>query len=112
MKIMALTVGKMFTKIDNNVIKDTRLSSNAFKMYSVMQSFPIGKHASNPYFMKVLGCSEATVSRTRKELINAGYLEVQKISRREYQAFLGNSQISGLEVKRRYYKDELHSTKE
>lgn len=108
---MSFKAQQKFTKIDNAVIHDNRLSGNAKAMYCMMQSFPVGKHASNAYFMKALSVSERTVSRLRGELINAGYLEVEKISRREYRAFLGTSQVSGLEVKRRFYKDELHTTK-
>lgn len=108
---MSLTVNQKFTKIDNKVIHDNRLSANAKTMYMIMQSFPVGKHASNTYFMKAMNVSERTVTRTRTELITTGYLEVEKVSRREYRAFLGNSQISGLEVQRRFYKDELHSKK-
>jgi len=111
MLIMSLTVNQRFTKIDNNVIHDNRLSSNAKTMYCIMQSFPTGKHASNVYFMKAMKLSERTVTRTRMELIRAGYLEIEKVSKREYKAFLGTSTISGLEVKNRYYKDELHSKK-
>jgi hypothetical protein len=112
MLIMSLTVHQKFTKIDNVVIHNNKLSGNALKMYCIMHSFPIGKHASNIYFMKAMNISERTVSRTRKELIEAGYLEVEKVSKREYRAFLGTSSISGLEVKKRYYRDELHSKKE
>jgi hypothetical protein len=107
---MSLRVQHKFTKIDNNVIHDKRLSGNAVKMYCMMQSFPVGKHASNTYFMKAMSISERTVSRIRLELVSAGYLEVEKISKREYRAFLGSSQVSGLEVKRRFY--ELHTTKD
>ena len=111
MLTMSLNVFKGFTKVDNNLISDSRLSANALKMYLLMMRLKQGKHVSNPYYMKAMGISERTVTRTRLELIRAGYLEVEKVSKREYRAFLGTSQVSGLEVKRRFYNDELHTTK-
>jgi hypothetical protein len=110
MLTISLNVHSHFIKVDTKVIQDNKLSVNAKMMFTVMHSFKVGKNASNGYFMKVMNVSESTVTRTRKELIKAGLLEIEKISKREYRAFLGNSRVSGLEVKRRYYKDELHST--
>lgn len=112
MLTMTLNLTLKYTKVDNKVLHDNRLSANALRMYMLMHGFPNGKHASNGYYMKVMSISERTVSRVRKELISAGYLEVEKVSKREYRAFLGTSAVSGLEVKRRFYKDELHTTKD
>ena len=109
MRTMSLKFCKRFIKVDGNVVMDSRLSSNALKMYILMHGLKQGQFASNAYYEKAMKISQATVTRTRKELIVAGYLEVQKISKREYRAFLGDSKISGLEVKRRFYKDELHT---
>ena len=108
---MSLNVSKGFTKIDRNVIMDSRLSQNALRMYCIMMTLKANQYAGNAYFQKAMKISQASVTRARKELISTGYLEVQRINKLEYRAFLGNSQVSGLEVKRRFYNDELHTTK-
>jgi hypothetical protein len=111
MQTMSLNVSKGFTKIDRNVIMDSRLSANAKVMYMMMMTLKANQYAGNAYFQKAMKISQASVTRARKELIGVGLLEVQRVNKLEYRAFLGTSTVSGLEVKRRFYKDELHPTK-
>lgn len=101
-----------FVKIDRNITCSKVLSPGAKTLYMFLMSLPQGKHATNAYVSKSLDVSERTVGNWRKELVDAGLLHIKRISKTQYQSFLGDTSVSGLGVMRRLQEDELHPKKE
>jgi hypothetical protein len=69
-----------FTTVHNSILKDTRLSGNAFKLLVCILSNSDDFAFSPKYYQNETGLSESTYLRTMKELIECGYAKVYKIN--------------------------------
>jgi len=69
-----------FTTVHNSILKDNRLSGNAFKLLVCILSNSDDFAFSPKYYQNETGLSESTYLRTMKELVEFGYAKVYKIN--------------------------------
>jgi len=96
-----------FTKVGNSILFDTKISNGAFRLYSVLASYPNGKRLSNEYFFK-LGVipSKSSYLRWKKELVDAGLILLDRLGPREYDLYIGHGQFLAKEVKAHWEKEK------
>lgn len=80
-----------FTRIDNGVLKMHGLSHLARLLYWFYAAQKPHRTYNDKYVMEGLGLSASSLKRRKKELKDAGLLEVKQIGTRKYITFLGTT---------------------
>lgn len=91
---------KYFTRCDNNLITESKLSDGAFRLYMYLALLQGGANYTDSYLMKVLRLSRRAVANRKKELKDLDLLIVDQIAPRTYQAYLGFTGVPATEVRR------------
>lgn len=90
---------KAFSKIENKIIFDMELSHAAYRLYSLMILLKSGKQCTDAYFAKVMGISDKSLKKYKKELIDKDYILVDRAGPRLYFLYVGYSELPASEVK-------------
>lgn len=80
-----------FTRIDNGVLKLNNLSHSARLLYWFYAAQKPNRTYNDRYVMEGLGLSASSLKRRKRELKEAGLLEVKQIGTRKYITFLGTT---------------------
>lgn len=88
-----------YTKADNGVLLDPKLSDGAKILYFSLCHYRHGHQKWETNVYKDLNLSKSTYERRKKELRMAGLLLVVQEGPRHYKMYLGNSTITAQQVK-------------
>jgi len=80
-----------YTKADNNIVKNTKITNGAKVLYWYMASFKNAFQLNDAYIKSGLGWSQKTISKYKSELKNWGYIHIEKIDRTTYFLYIGSS---------------------
>lgn len=97
--INKLAPARNFTKVCNIAMVRGDLSEGARVLYWFLCSTKPGKDYSDKYVMKVLGVSQKTLTRRKKELKIAELMIIEEIGIRRYVCYLGGGNKTAAEVK-------------
>lgn len=89
---------KFYAIVDRNVITNPDLSDGAKLLYAFLVGIPPGGNYTDAYLMKALGLSKRAIINRKNELRKADLLYIERLSSRVFQAYIGNSNISGMQV--------------
>lgn len=92
-------VNDNYTKMDNQVARDTDISDYSYRLYGFVAAFKNGFQLNDEYIAKSLSWSRDKVARAKKNLKDKGYILIQKIDRQTYFLYIGNSKVSAAQVK-------------
>ena len=100
---------KNYTNVDNNVtlISKSELSDGACRLYMYLASFQNGRRITDSYILKVLDMGESSLKKYKAQLRKLDLIVVYKIVGKEYDMYIGSTQIPASKVKE--YWDELDS---
>jgi hypothetical protein len=93
------TPRERFTKVSNAIVCDSSLSDGAIRLYCLYASLPNGKNITDAYISKVLGITDKTITRRKKELKEAGLLLVHRLAPNVYDIFIGYAEMPAVKVK-------------
>lgn len=95
-----------YTKIDNNVARNTNISDYSYRLYGFMAGFRNGFQLNDEYIAKSLQWSRQKVARAKRDLVAADLICVEKIDRSTYFLYIGSSKITASKVKEHWNLDE------
>lgn len=107
MYIQRVLPNRNWTKTDNNIIKDLKISDGAFRLYCYLVMVPPSVNYDNKRLMTDLGLSERALSNRKVELKKADLLYIEQIGPRIYHAYMGNSKVSASTVRRQMKSQDL-----
>jgi len=95
-----------YTKIDNQVARNTNISDYSYRLYGFIAGFQNSFQLNDAYVAKSLDWSTRKVTRAKKDLVDAGLILVDKIDRSTYFIYIGNSKVSATKVRDYWRKIE------
>lgn len=95
-----------YTKIDNNVARNTNISDYSYRLYGFMAGFRNGFQLNDEYIAKSLNWNRSKVARAKRDLVAADLICVEKIDRSTYFLYIGSSKITASKVKEHWNQDE------
>ena len=87
-----------WTKVDNKIIEDISLSDGAFRMYTLLYSWPNGMLASDACLASSLQISQTVVTRRKKELKDRDLILSKRVAAGMYELYIGCSGKRASEV--------------
>ena len=82
-----------YAKVDNQIAMRRNISDGAFRLYAYFIALKNGDNFIDKFIMKGLGISQATLTKRKKELKDAGLIESERLASREYILWVGDSQM-------------------
>ena len=95
-----------YTKIDNQVARDKRISDYSLRLYVFMAGFKNGFQLDDEYIAKSLDWARSKVSRAKRDLVASDLIYVEKIDRSTYFLYIGNSRYPATMVKDTWHRIE------
>ena len=97
---------KGWTKVDNHVTTNKKISDGAFRLYAYYSGLRHGDNFVDKYVIKGLGISKQVLTKRRKELKDADLICVDQIAARIYVIYIGNTRMSASRFKIQFEKEE------
>ena len=82
-----------YAKVDNQIAMTRNISDGAFRLYAYFIALKNGDNFVDKFIMKGLGISQATLTKRKKELKDAGLIASERLASREYILWVGDSQM-------------------
>lgn len=95
-----------YTKMDNNVARNKKISDYSYRLYGFMSGFKNGFQLNDAYIAKSLDWARSKVARAKRDLVEADLICVEKIDRSTYFLYIGSSSITATQVMENWNKDE------
>jgi hypothetical protein len=98
-----------YSKIDNNVARNSNITDYSFRLYVFIAGFINGFQLNDEYIAKSLGWNRSKVTRAKRDLVKADLILVDKIDRSTYFIYVGSSKVKASVVKDNweYFENEL-----
>ena len=96
--VRKLLASKDYSKMDNQVARNNKISDYSYRLYGFIAGFKNGFQLSDEYIAKSLGWTRSKVQRAKRDLKDADLIEIEKIDKRTYFMYIGNSFIGASEV--------------
>lgn len=95
-----------YTKMDNKVFTDQRLSDGAKVLYGYLASLRTGANFTDDYIVKAMGISKRALANRKKELKQAGLILIDQVSMRIYVIYIGHTRFSAEKVKQTWIEED------
>ncbi len=95
-----------YTKMDNDVARNTDISDYSYRLYGFMAGFKNGFQLNDAYIAKALSWNRSKVTRAKRDLVSADLICVEKIDRSTYFLYIGSSKITASQVMKHWNQDE------
>ena len=105
MLIRKQTPKNSWTRIDKRVFT-LNISDGAKVLYGYMFGLQDSSFYTDKYIIKALRSSQSTITRHKKELKDAGLLEVVQVLPRYYVAYLGNTHYDAQQMAAKWAKED------